>query len=129
MLCTKCQTFFSDSSNYYYDCIQYLSVSYFNANNYQKAIELQKRILEWNEANQVPDKALKNELRNLCYGLFKMGHYKEASKYGKRLIDCTDNKTSIEYINDYSALAYCIFYSGEEELAIEMLKGNEFIII
>lgn len=124
MLCTKCQTFFSDSSNYYYDCIQYLSVSYFNANNYQKAIELQKRILEWNEANQVPDKALKNELRNLCYGLFKMGHYKEASKYGKRLIDCTDNKTSIEYINDYSALAYCIFYSGEEELAIEMLKGN-----
>lgn len=122
IILVKCQEYFSDSSEYYYDCLQYLSVSYFNANNYPKAIDLQKKIVEWNVANHIADKDLKIELRNLRHGLFTMGHYQEARKYGERLVNCYDTKSSIDYINDCSALAYCIFYSGEEELAISMLK-------
>lgn len=124
VLLDKSEELFSDSSEYYVDCLQYLSVSYFNACNYLQAIELQKRILGWYVDKQVPDKDLKTELRNLRHGLFIMGNYQEARMYGERLINSYEDKYSIDYINDYSALAYCVFYSGEQEMAIDMLMEN-----
>lgn len=124
VLLIKCQEYFSDSSKYYFDCLQCLSTSYYNAGNYPKAIELQKKILEWNVSNQVADKDLKMELRNLRHGLYTMGCYQEARTCGERLVNSYDTKLNIDYVNDYSALAFCIFYSGEEELAISMLTEN-----
>ena len=124
ILLDKSEELFSNSSEYYIDCLQYLSVSYFNACNYPQAIELQKRVLGWYVDRQVPDKDLKNELRNLRHGLFIMGNYQEARMYGERLINSYEDKSNINYINDYSALAYCIFYSGEREMAISMLIEN-----
>lgn len=118
----KCAIFFGNSSNEWLDCLSYTSIIYFNSNQYEKAKYALEQVINGKKLLNIPDKNLVSILRNMRHCLFTMGCYKEATSYAYRVLDTYDSKIGVEYINDLGGLAYCKFYAGEKDEAIQILK-------
>lgn len=119
----KCQKYFWGTSDEWLDCLLYNSIILFNANNYEEALSLLEKVLAVKETNGIPDRDLGDILRNLRHCCFTLGRYHDARNYAQRLLDTYDVNNTVEYLNDASAYAYCIFYSGDQDIALKMLTN------
>lgn len=119
---SKCEKLYNTISKENLKSLSYLGAIYFNLNEYEKTFDNIQMRLGIKDKLGIPDIEVLNLYRDASYCLFTMGNYKEALRYGEKVLSLNDESDSLIITYDLERVAFCKFYLGQEDEALKIME-------
>lgn len=121
-LYSKCKIFFDQDSEEHLICLSYFGAIYDNLNDYERTIgNISERIRISKSINKSENERI-GLYRDYSHCSLNIGEYQEAMVYAQKVIDLTEDKNTITYLNDLEFYYYCRISLGEETNVIKSLE-------